>query len=208
MDGNENALMTDAVCDLIMGELSETMDSCHTCVLQVGEFMKVANCILSKDEYYDFLGLYKQFDSNLVILENLSEQIDEPLNLLQAVSLKATMKELKREFEDIVLVLELANERIDDGDVDLNMAKLIQRILKLESFDAINYEDLEDAMEKTFIILQVVDTIDDNHDGMYYPFSYLKITSFDDKIAAYGYAIKNGIAKDQILNRYGAQLTP
>jgi len=208
MEDYGDALMTEAVCDLIMNELNEMMNSCHTCVLQVGEFMKVANCILNKDEYYDFLSLYKQFDSNLVILENLSEQIDEPLNILQAVSLKATMKELKREFEDIVLVLELANERIDDGDVDLNMAKLIQRILKLERFDAIHYEDLERAMEKTFIILQVIDTIDEIHDEAYYPFTYLKITSFDDKIAAYGHAIQNGIAKDQILNRYGAHLTP
>ena len=207
MEEMGDSLMTGAVCGLIMNELEEMLNSCHTCVIQVGELMKVANCIFSREEYYDLLVLYKKFDSNLTILENLADQIDEPLNLLQAVSLKATMKELNREVEEIIKVLQLANERIDDSNVDINMAKLIQRFLKMDSFDSIHYEDLETAMEKTFIILQVMDIFDEGYEDTYYPFNYLKIDSFDNKISAYEHAIKKGISKDRIHNRYGAHLT-
>lgn len=207
MEEMGDSLMTGAVCELIMNELSETLTSCQTCALQVGEFMKVANCILSHTEYSDFLSLYKKFDSNLSILENLALQIDEPLNILQAVSLKATMKELIKDFDAIVIVLQLANTRIDDSDVDLNMAKLIQRLLKMESFDAIHYEDLQQAMEKTFLILKIMDYDDLEYDATYYPFMYLRVICFDDKIAAYQYAIKHGIGRDRIINRFGAGLT-
>jgi len=207
MDELGDSLMTEAVCDLIMKELDQMLASCQTCVLQVGEFMKVANCILSKEEYYDFLALYKRFDSDLVILESLADQIGEAMGILQAVTLKATMKELKKEIEEIVAVLQLANERIDDNNVDINMAKLLQRILKLKTFDAIYYEDLQGAMEKTFIILELIDSVAKDYDPCYYPFNYLRIRSFNDKIAAFEYALKQGISRDNILNRYGAQLT-
>ncbi|MCL1949161.1 MAG: hypothetical protein FWF59_05470 [Turicibacter sp.] len=202
-----DSLMTEAVCSLIMKELDQMMASCQTCVKQVAEFMKVANCILSRREFYDFLALYKRFDSDFVILENLAEQIDEPLNLLQAVTLKATMKELKKEVEEIVVILQLANERIDDNHVDVNMAKLIQRLMRLKPFESLYYEDLEKAMEKTFLILEVVDCIAKEYDNRYFPFNYLKISAFTDKVAAFQYAIGKGISRDDILNRHGSQLT-
>lgn len=202
MNGVGDSQMTDAVSGLILDELSETIDSCQACVIQVGEFMKVANCILTRDEFFGFLMKYKKFDSNLSILENLAGQLDEPMNILQAMSLKATMKELKKGFDDIVFILNLANDRIDSSDVDLNMAKLIQRLLKLDDFDAIHFDGLENAMNSTFLIYKVIDVVDENFEECYYPFNYLQIYSFNDKISAYQYALKNGLSKSRIINRF------
>ena len=195
------------VSDVIMREVIETMRFCDECETQVNEFIQVANCVLKREEYYSLLELFRKFESNFNILQNLVEQIDDPLNALQAMTLTATMKVLKKDFEELVEILELANNRIDDSEIDFTMAKLIQRLLGLEDFDAIQYDNLAAAMDQTFLILKVVDMFDDEYEEEYFPFNLLKVAAFKDKISAYEYALKNGISRDRILNRYGAYLT-
>jgi len=195
------------VSEVILLELNETMSCCDKCEAQVNEFIKIANCILNREEYYDLLNKYRKFESNFSILEELSTQIDYPLSILQAVTLKATMKELKKDFERLIEIMELTNKRIDHNQLDFLMARFIQRLLKLEKFDAIEYDDLQSAMEHTMIVLEIVNIFDENYPEAYYPFTVLKLTPCKDKIAAYEYALKKGISRDRIINRYGSQLT-
>lgn len=191
------------VSEIIMQELVRVMSCCNECEVRVNEFVKIANCILNREEYYQLLNQYKKFESNFNILESLSIQIDYPLSMLQIVTLKAMMKELKKDFEQLALMLEMSNERIDKGQINFPMAHLIQRILKVVEFDAINYDDLEQAMESSFIILKKTKLADPDYPQDYYPFNVLRIKLFKDKISAYKYALENGISRDYVLNRYG-----
>ena len=83
------------------------------------------------------------------------------------------------------------------------MAKLIEELINFMDFDAIDYDDLDEAMTRTFIILKVVDVFDKEYKQAYYPMNVLHIISFDTKVEAYTYALEHGISKDFILNRYG-----
>ena len=193
--------------EIIMQELTETMSYCDECEIQVNDFIKIANCILSREEYYDLLEKYKKFESHFSILEALLSQIDFPLTVLQAVTTKATMKELMKDFNQIIEILELANIRIDANELDFPMAKFIQRLLKIVDIEAINYEDLDQAMEANILVLKTITVFDEDHPAEYYPFNVLRLIPCKDKIEAYQYAIQHGISKDYVINRHGAQFT-
>lgn len=200
-------LLIEEISELIMSELTETMSYCDECEAQVNDFIKIANCILNREEFYDLLNKYRKFESNFSVLETLSAQIDFPLSVLQAVTLKATMKELKKDFDQLIEIMEISNNRIDDNDINFSMARLIQRLLKMIAFEAIEYDGLQQAMESTILVLDVVNMFDENYPTDYFPFSVLKIVSCKDKISAYEYALKNGIRRDYVINRYGAHFT-
>jgi len=199
--------LLEEISGIIMQELAETMSYCDECETQVNDFIKIANCILNREEYYDLLNKYKRFESHFSILEALSAQLDYPLTVLQAVTIKATMKELKKDFDKIIEILELSNIRIDNNEIDFSMAKFIQRLLKLTDVQAINYEDLEIAMEGIIIVYEEVTIFDEKHPSEYYPFNVLKLVACKDKLEAYQYALKNGISRNQVINRHGAQFT-
>lgn len=195
------------VSEIIMRELRETMNYCDECETQVNDFIKIANCILNQDEYYDLLYKFKKFESSFSILDSLSAQIDYPLSILQVVTLKATMKELKSNFDQLIMVMQVANKRIDDNQIDFAMARLIQWLLKIVEFDAIAYEGLEEAMKNTIIVLELLTIFDLDYPKDYYPLNVLKLVSCKDKISAYEYALEKGISRDMIINRHGAHFT-
>ncbi len=70
-------------------------------------------------------------------------------------------------------------------------------------FDAIDYDDLSEAMESTFMILKVLDVFDEEYKEAYYPMNVLHIIPFHTKAEAYSYALQHGISRDFILNRHG-----
>jgi len=195
------------VSEIIMGELTETKNYCDACEAQVNDFIKIANCILDRGEYYDLLYKFKKFASSFSILESLSAQIDYPMSILQAVTLKATMKELKNDFDQLIEIMEMSNKRIENNQIDFSMARLIQRLLKLVDFDAIAYEGLEEAMTNTIIVLETLTVFDMEYPKDYYPFNVLKLVSCKDKITAFEYALRKGISRDRIINRHGAHFT-
>lgn len=180
----------------------ELLNYCELCETKSNDFLKIANCILTRQEYYDFLALYKKFDNNYGILESLRSQLTAPSTLLQAVSISATIKEVQRNIDDLVKIMELANVRIDTQQIDIPMAHLIQRLIEFMDFDAIEYDDLVEAMSNTFLVLQVLDIFDQDYNPAYYPMNLLQVQSFNTKIEAYQYALSQGISKDFILNRY------
>ncbi|MDO4926696.1 MAG: hypothetical protein Q3980_13695 [Turicibacter sp.] len=202
----EDGWMTDEGAISLINATNEMLDYCELCESKGNEFIKIANCILSRQEYYDFLDLYKRFDNNYGILESLISQLTYPATILQAVSVSAVIKEIQRNIDELVEMMELSNVRIESEQINVHMAHLIERLVDFMDFDAIDYDDLTEAMTHTFIILSVLDIFDEGYKQAYYPMNVLHIKSFDTKLEAYTYALEHGISKDFILNRFGRPL--
>lgn len=202
----EDGWLTDEGAISLINAANEMLDYCELCESKGNEFIKIANCILSRQEYYNFLDLYKRFDNNYGILESLISQLTYPATILQAVSVSAVIKEVHRNIDELVEMMELSNVRIESEQINIHMAHLIERLVDFMDFDAIDYDDLTEAMTHTFIILSVLDIFDEGYKPAYYPMNVLHIKSFDTKFEAYTYALEHGISKDFILNRFGRPL--
>ena len=126
-----------------------------------------------------------------------------PTTILQAVLITATIKEIQRNIEDLVQMMEVAHLRIETQQINVHMARLIERLIEFMDFDAIDYDDLSKAMESTFMILKVLDVFDEEYKEAYYPMNVLHIIPFHTKAEAYSYALQHGISRDFILNRHG-----
>ena len=199
----DEGFMSDEGTEKLIQATNEMLDYCEACESKGNEFIKIANCILNREEYYDFLSVYKKFDNNFGILESLSSQVTFPTTILQAVSITATIKEIQRNIEDLVQMMEVAHLRIETQQVNVHMARLIERLIEFMDFDAIDYDDLSKAMESTFMILKVLDVFDEEYKEAYYPMNVLHIIPFHTKAEAYSDALQHGISRDFILNRHG-----
>lgn len=199
----EDGIISDEGATSIIQAANDMLDYCELCESKGNEFIKIANCILTRQEYYDFLDLYKRFDNNFGILESLVSQLTYPTTILQVVSISAVIKEIQHNIDELVERMELSNVRIEAQEINVHKAKLIERLIDFMDFDAIDYDDLDEAMMHTFIILRVVDIFDKEYKHAYYPMNVLHIISFDTKVEAYTYALEHGISKDFILNRHG-----
>lgn len=183
--------------------LNETISYCDRCESQVHDFIKIANCVLTKGEYYEFLEDYRRFENNFGILESLISQISNPISTLEAISIGATVKEIRNNIDDLVNVMVLSNIRIDNQCINVEMASLIEKLVNLIDFDAIDYESFSEGMTKAYLILNRLDVLDKTYKSEYYPMIVLKVESFEDKVSAYEYALKHGIRKDFIIQING-----
>ncbi|MFR3816880.1 MAG: hypothetical protein ACLTXC_12395, partial [Turicibacter sp.] len=105
----EDGFMSDERATSIIQAANDMLDYCELCESKVNDFIKIANCILTRQEYYDFLALYKRFDNNFGILESLVSQLTYPTTILQAVSISAVIKEIQRNMDELVDMMETSN---------------------------------------------------------------------------------------------------
>ena len=189
--------------EMIASELSDIFVFCKECEKQTLELLKVATCLFDRNEIDELIEGYYQFSNNMVILENLLEQVEEPMTLLQVFAVKTMISEVKQNFDDLIDILETANLRIDDENIDFELAKLIPKLLDVVDFDVIDFDDMMAARNKMYLILDVIKQNDEKCSNL----DILKIHSFSDKVSAYKYALSNGISRDQILNKHGAYFT-
>lgn len=180
--------------------LDETLKHCDYCEDRVHQSIKIANCVLNKDEYYELLTEYQRFENNFGILESLSVQITELSSILQAMSVAATLKEVSANIDQLLDMMETINSRIDVQKIDLPTARLMEEVMDLLEFDAIDYETLKEATTSPFIVLKIVNVLDLDYKDIYYPLNVLKIETFTNKVAAYQYALSQGIRKDFVIN--------
>lgn len=183
--------------------LNETISYCDRCESQVHDFIKFANCVLTKEEYYEFLEDYRRFENNFGILESLVTQISNPISTLEAISIRATVKEIRYNIDDLVDVMVLSTIRIDNQCINVEMATLIEKLEELIEFDAIDYESFLEGMRNSYLILNRLDVLDKTYKSEYYPMIVLKVESFKDKVSAYEYALKHGIRKDFVIQING-----
>ena len=186
----------------VMLELSEILLFCETCEYQTLELLKVANCVFSRDEFYALVDSYKKFRSNVVILENLIIQLDEPITMLQVLAVKSMVRALKKNFDELIEKLELANTRIDSDEINFDAAQLIHKLLDIIPFEVIDFDNFEKAIKDNYFIMQLRKPLHADYDDRYGDLSLLVISSFKTRRLAYAYALKNGISKDKVWSIY------
>lgn len=185
----------------LMNALDETLRHCDYCEDRVHQSIKIANCVLNQDEYYELLNEYQRFENNFGILESLSAQVTEPDSILQAMTVAAALKEVRGSIDQLLEIMETINFRIDLQKFDFLSAQLIEQLMEMIDFDAIDYEKLKDALEAPFIVLKIVNVLDLDYKDIYYPLNVLRIEAFNNKIEAYQYALSKGIRKEFVINR-------
>lgn len=195
-------LYAEELNERVMLELSEILLFCETCEHQILELLKVANCVFSCDEFYELIDGYKIFKSNVVILENLMIQVDAQITMLQVVAVRSAIRELKKNFDQLIGMLELANIRIDDDEIDFESAQLIHELLDVMTFDVIDDDDFEEASQAAYFVPQLLNPQSDGYNERYGELTVLVIESFKTRHDAYVYALKNGISKDQVWSMY------
>lgn len=186
----------------VMLELTEILLYCHTCEFQVRELLKVANCMFSKEVFFDTVDSYTNFKSNMEILENLLSQVDSPITMLQIITVKSMINELKENFDTLITVLEEADRRIDADEIDFDAAKLLNDLAGKLAFDVVDFDGFEKALGARYFTTCLVNPRDEAYDPRYGDLTVLVAQSFNTKRAAYTYALKNGISKDKVWGMY------
>ena len=190
----------------VMGEVNELLWMCESCEEQALELMKVANCVFARDAFFELIGRYHIFVSHTKILKSLKEQVDDPPNALQVVTLEAVVRELKVDFSRLATILHEANRRIDQDEIDFEAAEVIHELLEAVAFDVIDYDDFEAVLEAVYFIAEPstnsCEDEDEDDDDMYGTLTVLKIHTFKTKREAYAYALAHGISKNQVWTLY------
>ena len=186
----------------VMSELTEILLYCHTCEFQVLELLKVANCIFNKDEYFTAVDLYTNFKSNLEILENLLKQVDVPITMLQIITVKSMVTELKENFDGLVGILEEADRRIDNDEIDFSAAGMLNDLLDKLEFEVVDFDNFKEALNARYFVTSLMNNKDADYDSRYGDLKLLVIQSFKTKRSAYTYALKNGISKDMVWSKF------
>lgn len=183
-------------------ELAEILLICQTCELQISELLKVANCILDKTEFFELIKRYRLFKKNFEVLERLMDEVTDDMTMVQAIAIKSMVKELKKDFDGLIEMLDMSNERIDGDKIDFDGAELIHTLLEIIDFDTIDFDEFQDAISSRFLVINLADEKDSGYDKRYAPLKILNIATFHKKAQAYQYALRSGISKDMILSMY------
>ena len=186
----------------VMLELTEILLYCHTCEFQVLELLKVANCIFGKGEFFEVVDLYTSFKSNLEILENLLKQVDAPITMLQIITVKSMVGELKENFDGLVEILEEADKRIDNDEIDFDAARMLNDLIDRSEFEVVDFDDFKEALSARYFVAYLMNHHDAGYDPRYGDLKVLVARPFKTKRAAYTYALKNGISKDMVWSMY------
>jgi len=188
----------DEINERVMLELTEILLYCNTCEFQVRELLKVANCIFDQKEFFTAVDAFTKFKSNMGILEALLQQLDEPISMLQLITLKSMVNELRANFDELIEMLGVADGRIDNDEIDFEAASLLNDLLESVEYDVVDFDSFEVALENRYFV-PYVETADNERYG---DLDVLVIESFKTKRAAYTYALKNGISRDIIWSMY------
>ena len=197
-----NMLCNEKLDSRVMLELTEILMYCNTCEFQVLELLKVVNCIFSKEEFFELLDMNAKFKSNMEILGKLMSQVDRSITMLQLITVKSVVNELKENFDKIVEVLDKADKRIDGDEIDFGIAGILSYLLDIVEFDVVDYESFEDLQDARYFIATLMSDEGVLRDPRYGSLNVLVTKSFKKKRDAYIYALKNGISKDMIWSMY------
>lgn len=185
----------------MMLELTEIVLFCHTCEFRALELLKVATCIFNREEFFAAVSTYTKFKSNMDIFEKVLLQVDEPISMLQVVVIKSMINQLKDDFKELVDMLEIADLRIDEDQIDFDGASILNDLIDTTTFDVVDFDDFIEALSAKYVVIYLAE----EHDGTsetYGDLTVLKMSSFNTKKTAYTYALKSGISRDMVWHMY------
>ena len=167
------------------------------------ELFKVAGCVFDKEMFDSLLLDFRTFDVQSGNFETMASQITNPImTISEALTMDLMMKRLSDTIDHLVQYITKCNLMVEQKIFDVKKANLLEKLQDNYSYDVVDYDDLNEAIEHPFLVIKNSDVMDTDYKQEYYPLHVLGIKSFDDKVSAYKYMLANGISKENLILRY------
>ena len=166
------------------------------------DLMKIAPCVFNKDMMVSLLLDFQLLDKQMGNFETIATQLDDPVNMAQALMMDTMMKKLSQLIDRLVEYITTCNAMIEDKQFSPKKALLLEKLEENFSYDVVDWDDLDHAFDNPYLVAKVSDVLDEDYDQNYYPLHCLRLEGFKDKVSAYKYMLEHGISKDNLILRY------
>ena len=166
------------------------------------DLMKVAPCVFDKDMMISLLLDFQLLDKQMGNFESMATQLDDPVNMAQALVMDTMMKKLSQLMDRLVGYITTCNAMIEVHQFSPQKALLLEKLEENFSYDVVNWDDLDHAFDNPYLVAKVSDVLDEDYDQNYYPLHCLRLEGFKDKVSAYKYMLAHGISKENLILRW------
>lgn len=166
------------------------------------DLMKVAPCVFDKDMMISLLLDFKLLDKQMGNFESMATQLDDPVNMAQAIVMDTMMRKLSQLMDRLVGYITTCNSMIEAQQFSPQKALLLEKLEANFSYDVVDWDDLNRAFDNPYLVAKVSDVLDKDYDQNYYPLHCLRLEGFKDKVSAYKYMLANGISKENLILRW------
>ena len=166
------------------------------------DLMKVAPCVFDKDMMVSLLLDFQLLDKQMGNFETMAAQLDDPVNMAQAIVMDTMMRKLSQLMDRLVGYITTCNSMIEAQQFSPQKALLLEKLEANFSYEVVCCDDLDHAFDNPYLIAKVSDVLDEDYDQNYYPLHCLRLEGFKDKVSAYKYMLANGISKENLILRY------
>ena len=166
------------------------------------DLMKVAPCVFDKDMMVSLLLDFQLLDKQMGNFESMATQLDDPVNMAQALVMDTMMKKLSQLMDRLVGYITTCNTMIEAQQFSPQKALLLEKLEENFSYDVVDWDDLDHAFDNPYLVAKVSDVLDEDYDQNYYPLHCLRLEGFKDKVSAYKYMLAHGISKENLILRY------
>ena len=166
------------------------------------DLIKVASCVFDKDMMVSLLLDFQLLDKQMGNFESIATQLDDPVNMAQAIVMDTMMRKLSQLMDRLVGYITTCNAMIEAQQFSPQKALLLEKLESNFSYDVVCWDDLDHAFDNPYLVAKVSDVLDKDYDQNYYPLHCLRLEGFKDKISAYKYMLEHGISKDNLILRY------
>lgn len=166
------------------------------------DLMKVAPCVFDKDMMVSLLLDFQLLDKQMGNFESMATQLDDPVNMAQAIVMDTMMRKLSQLMDRLVGYITTCNSMIEAQQFSPQKALLLEKLEENFSYEVVDWDDLDHAFDNPYLVAKVSDVLDKDYDQNYYPLHCLRLEGFKDKVSAYKYMLANGISKENLILRY------
>ena len=166
------------------------------------DLMKVAPCVFDKDMMVSLLLDFQLLDKQMGNFESMATQLDDPVNMAQAIVMDTMMRKLNQLIDRLVGYIITCNSMIEAQQFSPQKALLLEKLEENFSYDVVDWDDLDRAFDNPYLVAKVSDVLDKDYDQNYYPLHCLRLEGFKDKVSAYKYMLAHGISKENLILRY------
>ena len=166
------------------------------------DLMKVAPCVFDKDMMVSLLLDFQLLDKQMGNFESMATQLDDPVNMAQAIVMDTMMRKLNQLIDRLVEYITTCNAMIEAQQFSPQKALLLEKLEANFSYEVVDWDDLDRAFDNPYLVAKVSDVLDKDYDQNYYPLHCLRLEGFKDKVSAYKYMLANGISTETLILRY------
>ena len=166
------------------------------------DLMKICPCVFDKDMMISLLLDFQLLDKQMGNFESMATQLDDPINMAQALVMDTMMKKLSQLMDRLVEYITTCNAMIEAQQFSPQKALLLEKLEENFNYDMVDWDDLDHAFDNPYLVAKVSDVLDEDYEKNYYPLHCLRLEGFKDKVSAYKYMLEHGISKDNLVLRY------